>query len=200
MQTPRATYQDVIDAPAHRNRGDRRRYPAHSPAACHARMHSRARRCRAISRTPSSSAGVVRVGGGSSSSPSCTSAKTSWFPTWRAGAASGMPDYPDTAYVTLPPDWVCEVFSALTRRLDLQEKPPGLRPAKGSAHLWLGDPADRTLEAFRAPATANGCSSGSAKDGEPVSIPPLRRDHVQPRRSLALSARRRGGADSPAVG
>ena len=53
------------------------------------RMHSRARRRRAISRTPSSSAAAGRAGGGSSSSPSCTSARTSWFPTSRGGAASG---------------------------------------------------------------------------------------------------------------
>ena len=33
-----------------------------------------------------------------------------------------IPDYPDTAYVTLAPDWVCEVLSASTRRHDLHEK------------------------------------------------------------------------------
>ena len=33
-------------------------------------------------------------------------------------------ELPDTAYFTLAPDWVCEVLSASTRRLDLHEKRP----------------------------------------------------------------------------
>ena len=35
-----------------------------------------------------------------------------------------MPVYPDTAYVTQAPDWVCEVLSASTRQLDLHGKRP----------------------------------------------------------------------------
>ena len=42
-----------------------------------------------------------------------------------------MPEYPETAYVTLAPDWVCEVLSASTRRFDLQGKRPNLRPRGG---------------------------------------------------------------------
>ena len=41
-----------------------------------------------------------------------------------------MPDYPDTAYVTLAPDWACEVLSPGTRKLDLYEKRPDLRPGR----------------------------------------------------------------------
>ena len=33
-----------------------------------------------------------------------------------------MPDFPETAYVTLPPDWVCEVLSPSTRKLDVHGK------------------------------------------------------------------------------
>ena len=33
-----------------------------------------------------------------------------------------MPVYPDTAYFTLAPDWVCEVLSPSTRKLDLGGK------------------------------------------------------------------------------
>ena len=41
-----------------------------------------------------------------------------------------MPELPDTAYVTLAPDWVCEVLSASTRRVDLNGKHPVIpRPA-----------------------------------------------------------------------
>ena len=58
-----------------------------------------------------------------------------------------MPVFPDTPYATLAPDWVCEVISPSTRRLDLH----GKRAAYGRrevGHLWLVDPIDRTLEAF----------------------------------------------------
>jgi Uma2 family endonuclease len=58
-----------------------------------------------------------------------------------------MPAYPDVAYFTLPPDWVCEVLSPGTRRLDLTEK-RDIYGAAGVAHLWLVDPRARTLEAF----------------------------------------------------
>ena len=54
-----------------------------------------------------------------------------------------MPDYPDTAYVTLAPDWVCEVLSSSTRKVDLHEKRP-IYAREGVAHLWLIEPTDRT--------------------------------------------------------
>ena len=45
---------------------------------------------------------------------------------WRTQSprASVMPDYPDTAYFTLAPDWMCEGLSPSTRKLDLREKRP----------------------------------------------------------------------------
>ena len=58
-----------------------------------------------------------------------------------------MPKLPDTDYVSLAPDWACEVLSPATRRLDLVDKRP-VYAREGVPHLWLVDPADRTLEAF----------------------------------------------------
>ena len=58
-----------------------------------------------------------------------------------------MPDLPETAYFTLAPDWVCEVLSRSTRRVDLHEKRP-VYARERVAHLWLVDPTDRTLEVF----------------------------------------------------
>lgn len=58
-----------------------------------------------------------------------------------------MPDYPDTPYFTLPPDWVCEILSPSTRRIDLYKKRP-IYARAGVSHLWLIDPAARGLEAF----------------------------------------------------
>ena len=87
---------------------------------------------------------------------------------WRRGR---MPDYPDTAYVTLAPDWVCEILSISTRRIDLHEKRP-VYAREGVAHLWLVDPMDRTLEAFEL-RDDQWVLNGTAKDDEPVSIPPF---------------------------
>lgn len=58
-----------------------------------------------------------------------------------------MPAMPDTAYFTVVPDWVCEVISPSTQRKDLFAKRP-LYAEYGVAHLWLVDPAARSLEAF----------------------------------------------------
>ena len=58
-----------------------------------------------------------------------------------------MPEYPDAAYFTIAPDWVCEVLSPSTRQLDLSEK-RDLYSREGVRHLWFVDPDARTLEAF----------------------------------------------------
>jgi Uma2 family endonuclease len=58
-----------------------------------------------------------------------------------------MPALPGTAWFELAPDWVCEVLSPGTRRLDLTEKRE-LYAGAGVGHLWLVDPLARTLEAF----------------------------------------------------
>ncbi|MXX87632.1 MAG: Uma2 family endonuclease [Boseongicola sp. SB0677_bin_26] len=58
-----------------------------------------------------------------------------------------MPEYPDTAYFTIATDWVCEVLSPSTRRLDQGEK-RDLYAREGVRHLWFVDPDARTLEAF----------------------------------------------------
>lgn len=49
---------------------------------------------------------------------------------------------------TLAPDWVCEVLSPSTARLDLAKKLPRYAAA-GVEHLWLVQPAQRTLETYR---------------------------------------------------
>ena len=82
-----------------------------------------------------------------------------------------MPEYPDTAYVTLAPDSVCEVLSASTRKVDLHEKRP-IYAREGVAHLWLVDPIDRTLEAFELD-DRQWLWIASVKDDEPVSIRPF---------------------------
>ena len=82
-----------------------------------------------------------------------------------------MPVYPDVAFFTLAPDWVCEVLSPSTRRLDLHGKRP-IYAREGVGHLWLVDPADHTLEAFEL-RLGQWLLIGTAKDADPICIPPF---------------------------
>lgn len=59
-----------------------------------------------------------------------------------------MPVLPNTAWFGLAPDWVCEILSPGTARLDRVQKMPIYAEA-GVDHLWLVDPELRTLEAYR---------------------------------------------------
>jgi len=60
-----------------------------------------------------------------------------------------MPLIPtDTPYMTLMPDWVCEVVSPGTGKLDRKRKLPIYARAEVS-HVWLVDPLQRTLEVLR---------------------------------------------------
>ncbi|MDN5850670.1 MAG: Uma2 family endonuclease [Nitrococcus sp.] len=58
-----------------------------------------------------------------------------------------MPKLPETAWFELAPDWVCEVLSPATAKLDRMSKMPRYA-ANGVAHCWLVDPIARTLETF----------------------------------------------------
>jgi len=58
-----------------------------------------------------------------------------------------MPQLPDTACFTLVPDWVCEVLSRSTEKLDRDEKLP-YYAAHGVRNAWLLDPIDKRLEVF----------------------------------------------------
>ena len=82
-----------------------------------------------------------------------------------------MPERPDTPYFTLAPDWACEVLSPSTRRLDLQGKRP-IYAREGVAHLWLIEPADRTLEVFEL-RDGQWVLIACAKDDEPVNVRPF---------------------------
>ena len=87
---------------------------------------------------------------------------------WRRGR---MAELPDTPYFTLAPDWVCEVLSASTRQLDLHGKRP-IYAREGVGHLWLVDPADRTLEAFEL-REGQWVLNASAQGNDPISIRPF---------------------------
>ena len=56
-----------------------------------------------------------------------------------------LPSLPASAYMTLVPDWACEVVSPSTEALDRGKK---LRryAGEGVGHVWLVDPLRQTLE------------------------------------------------------
>jgi len=59
-----------------------------------------------------------------------------------------MPVLEAVAYSELAPDWVCEVVSPTTARIDRVRKMP-IFGREGVNHLWLVDPLMRTLEVYR---------------------------------------------------
>jgi Uma2 family endonuclease len=56
-----------------------------------------------------------------------------------------LPAIPNEPYLTLAPDWVCEVLSASSVALDRARKIP-IYAREGVPHAWLVDPIARTLE------------------------------------------------------
>ena len=64
---------------------------------------------------------------------------------WRR---EGLPEIPDTAAMSLAPDWVCEVVSPSTERIDRVRKVP-IYAREGVGHAWLVNPLTKTLEVFR---------------------------------------------------
>jgi Uma2 family endonuclease len=59
-----------------------------------------------------------------------------------------LPVYPADPFVTLAPDWVCEVVSESTARIDRIRKLP-IYAAFEVRHAWLVDPLKQTLEVYR---------------------------------------------------
>jgi len=54
----------------------------------------------------------------------------------------------ETNWISISPDWVCEILSPTTVGLDKVRKMP-IYAQHGIAHLWLVDPAAKTLDVFR---------------------------------------------------
>ena len=56
-----------------------------------------------------------------------------------------LPSVPADAYLTLAPDWICEVLSTSTEAIDRGKK-LRIYAREGVAHAWLIDPVARSLE------------------------------------------------------
>lgn len=59
-----------------------------------------------------------------------------------------LPEIPDEAAISIAPDWVCEVLSDRTRRLDLGKKRQ-VYAREGVKHLWFVDPEAQLVEVMR---------------------------------------------------
>jgi Uma2 family endonuclease len=59
-----------------------------------------------------------------------------------------VPDLPRDAFLTIPPDWVCETISPSTEHLDRGKK-LAIYAREGVSHVWLVTPLSETLESYR---------------------------------------------------
>ncbi|HEX8152583.1 MAG TPA: Uma2 family endonuclease, partial [Thermoanaerobaculia bacterium] len=58
-----------------------------------------------------------------------------------------LPEYPDVAAFDLAPDWICEVASPSTARLDRIRKLPAYA-RHGVPFAWIVDPVQKSLEVY----------------------------------------------------
>jgi len=69
-------------------------------------------------------------------------------PDWAAWRKERLPELPRAPFITLAPDWVCEILRPGTEKTDRDEKMP-IYAEFGISYLWLVEPICRRLEAYR---------------------------------------------------
>ncbi len=145
----RATYQDVLDAPPHM---------VAEIIAGTLRTHARprTRHARAASRLGARLGGPFDEG---------TDGPGGWIildepelhlgsegdvlvPDLSGWRRATLPELPDAPFLTVRPDWVCEVLSPSTAKEDRADKLP-IYARELVSHVWLIDPDLRTLEVLR---------------------------------------------------
>ena len=90
------------------------------------------------------------------------------FAAWRR---ERLPAIPDTPWIDVAPDWVCEVLSPSTEGYDRGEKRTIYAEAE-VGHLWLADPRSRMLEVFELN-NAKWLLLDVFRDGAQVTAPPF---------------------------
>lgn len=66
---------------------------------------------------------------------------------WRAGRLAEEEDE-DPPFITVVPDWICEILSAGTARVDRLKK-MRIYARERIPHVWLADPRERVVEVYR---------------------------------------------------
>ena len=166
----RATYQDVLDAPPHR-------VAEVVDGVLHTNPRPTMRHAHASSSLGTKIGGPFHHDAGGPGGwwiidePELHLGEDILVPDLAGWRRERMRVFPDAPYATLAPDWVCEVLSPSTRKLDLH----GKRAAYGReqvGHLWLVDPVDRTLEAIEL-REGEWVLIATAQDDAPVRIRPF---------------------------
>ena len=166
----RATYQDVLDAPPEKVAEvvDGTLYIFNRPAAPHAQASSRL---------------LIYIGapfddghGGPGGwwilyEPELHLGDDIVVPDIAGWRRERMPVFPDAAYFTLAPDWVCEVLSPSTRKFDLGDK-GAVYARAGVGYLWFVDPIARSLEA-KMLRGGKWVAIATLNDDATVSLPPF---------------------------
>lgn len=139
-----ATYDDLRDVPDNyvAEMFDGELYASPRPALPHARaaMALGAKIWNAFDQGRNRPGGWVILG-----EPELHFGKDVLVPDLAGWRRSRLPEVPDDAYLTLAPDWICEVLSPSTESLDRTKK-LRIYSRRHVAHAWLLDPLRRTLE------------------------------------------------------
>ena len=167
---PRATYQDVLDAPPHKVaeviEGTLHLNPR--PSSRHARASS------VLGGSIGTPYDYDRSGPGGwwiIFEPELHPGEDILVPDLVGWRRERMPEYPDVTYFTLAPDWVCEVLSPSTRAVD-QGLKRAIYAREGVTWLWFVDPDVHTLEAFEL-RDGQWVILKTLTESDPVSLPPF---------------------------
>ena len=109
-----------------------------------------------------------------------------------------MPFVANEPSFTIAPDWICEVLSPFTEKLDRAEK-LAVYAAAGVHHAWLVIPRLRTLEVLR---LHEGCGTTSARRSAPPNwaLATARRPRACCERACTAAGDSRGGVARAHVG
>jgi len=143
----RATYQDILDAPEHMVAEilNGELYLSPRPGAPHAAAHS----ALGFLLGPPFMFGNGGPGGWVILfEPELHLGQDVVVPDLAGWRCERMPQVPEDAAFTTPPDWVCEILSRSTETIDRAEKLPIYAEA-GVKHAWLASAGRRTLEVLR---------------------------------------------------
>jgi Uma2 family endonuclease len=139
----RATYDDVLNAPEHMVAEliDGVLYTSPRPATRHALAYSRLGLALGPlqERTPDPGSWWII------DEPELHFGEDVLVPDLAAWRCEHMPEYPDASFFTLAPDWVCEILSPSTARLDRTKK-RAVYSRERIPYAWFLDPIARTLE------------------------------------------------------
>lgn len=143
----KATYQDVLDAPEHKVAEilDGRLYLSPRPAPVHA--HSKS----VLSAILGNAFWPDRGASGRwwlLNEPELHFGEQVVVPDIAGWRVERLPRMPRVDFFTLPPDWICEILSPVTERIDRALK-LRIYGEADVARAWYLDPLQRTLEMYR---------------------------------------------------